>query len=129
MRLWAQTDRVMAREGKYPVTGRETPVGEILAVLALSALVVALATQWRISGQESWQVWLALAMFPGVLLRWLEIVRRTQWPVFEIAAAALMMLIAAWGFMRIGGSVLMLAMAGFAALTAWLAWRRLSARG
>lgn len=114
----------MASRDKYPVTGRETPVAEILAVMGLSALIVVLATRWRASGVEGWQVWLAGALFPGVLLRWLEIVRRTRWPLLEIAAAAAMTAIAAWGFMRVGGGLLALAAAGFALLAGWLAWRR-----
>lgn len=119
----------MARDGKYPVTGRETPVGEILIVLVLSALIIVMATRWRVSGEEDWRAWLSVALVPGVLLRWLEIVRRTRWPLLEIAAGALMCLIAAWGFARIGGGVLGMAAAGFALLTAWLVWRRFAARG
>lgn len=118
----------MARNGKYPVTGRDTPVGEILIVLALSALIVLMATQWRASEVESWEGWLALALFPGVLLRWLEIVRRTEWPLPEIAAGVLMTAIAAWGYMRIGGGILGASAAVLALLTLWLAWRRLTGR-
>lgn len=111
----------MARNDKYPVTGRETPVGEILFVLALSAIIVFLATRWRAQEVENWEGWLALALFPGVLLRWLEIVRRTEWPTLEVLAGALMTAITAWGYMRIGGAVLAAAAATFACFTLWLA--------
>lgn len=118
----------MGSNGKYPVTGRDTPIGEIVIVLALSALIVFMATQWRASGAESWQAWLALALVPGVLLRWLEIVRRTEWPLLEIAAGVLMTAIAAWGYMRIGGALLGATSAILALLTLLLAWRGLVRR-
>ena len=118
----------MAKKRKYPVTGRDTPAREILAVLAASALVILWATQARIAGTETWHIWFAAGFFPGVLLRWLEIVRRTRWPWLEIAVLALMLAILIWGYVRIGGWPLGLVLVPIAGILGWCIWRQFSSR-